>query len=120
MTAATVSRPVRRRRPLKPASIAIAVGVVVLLVFELYPLVWLFLSSFKTQNEFTTEPVWSLPSTFSFDNYALAITTGNIGQYAINSVLTVFPALAVLTVLGVAGAFALEVMVWKGRGGVLL
>ena len=120
MTATTASRPTRRRRPLKPASIAIAVGVVVLLVFELYPLVWLFLSSFKTQNEFTTEPVWSLPSTFSFDNYAVAITTGNIGQYALNSVLTVFPALAILTVLGVAGAFALEVMVWKGRGGVLL
>ena len=120
MTATTASRPARRRRPLKPASIAIAVGVVVLLVFELYPLVWLFLSSFKTQNEFTTEPVWSLPSTFSFDNYAVAITTGNIGQYALNSVLTVFPALAILTVLGVAGAFALEVMVWKGRGGVLL
>jgi len=120
VTATTASRPTRRRRPLKPASIAIAVGVVVLLVFELYPLVWLFLSSFKTQNEFTTEPVWSLPSTFSFDNYAVAITTGNIGQYALNSVLTVFPALAILTVLGVAGAFALEVMVWKGRGGVLL
>jgi len=120
VTATTASRPARRRRPLKPASIAIAVGVVVLLVFELYPLVWLFLSSFKTQNEFTTEPVWSLPSTFSFDNYAVAITTGNIGQYALNSVLTVFPALAILTVLGVAGAFALEVMVWKGRGGVLL
>lgn len=121
MTTASVFVPTRRRRrPVKPASIAIAVGVVVLLVFELYPLVWLFLSSFKTQNEFTTEPVWSLPASFSWDNYGLAITTGNIGQYALNSVLTVFPALAILTVLGVAGAFALEVMVWKGRGGVLL
>ena len=122
MTTAALTRPAptRRRRPLKPASIAIGAGVVVLLVFELYPLVWLFLSSFKTQNEFTTEPVWSLPANFSFDNYALAITTGNIGQYALNSVLTVFPALAILTILGVAGAFALEVMVWKGRGGVLL
>ena len=119
-TALTRPAPTRRRRPLKPASIAIGAGVVVLLVFELYPLVWLFLSSFKTQNEFTTEPVWSLPANFSFDNYALAITTGNIGQYALNSVLTVFPALAILTILGVAGAFALEVMVWKGRGGVLL
>jgi raffinose/stachyose/melibiose transport system permease protein len=119
VTAATVSLP-RRRRPLKPASIAIAIGVVVLLVFELYPLVWLFLSSFKTQNEFTTAPVWSLPENFNWSNYELAITTGNIGQYALNSVLTVFPALAILTILGVAGAFALEVMVWKGRGGVLL
>lgn len=109
-----------RRRRIKPASVLIGIGVTVLLVFELYPLVWLFLSSFKTQNEFTTEPVWSLPSTFSFANYEQAITTGNIGQYALNSVLTVFPALLLILILGVAAAFALEVMVWKGRGGVLL
>jgi raffinose/stachyose/melibiose transport system permease protein len=119
MTSSTVAR-TRRRRVVKPASIAIGIGVAILLVFELYPLVWLFLSSFKTQNEFTTEPVWSLPSTLSLDNYLVAITTGNIGQYALNSVLTVFPALLLILVLGVTAAFTLEVMVWKGRGSVLL
>jgi len=110
----------RRRRRMRPASVAIFIGVAFLLVFELYPLVWLFLSSFKTQNEFTTEPVWSLPATFGWANYEQAFTTGNIAQYALNSVLTVFPALIFIVILGVAGAFALEVMVWKGRGGVLL
>jgi raffinose/stachyose/melibiose transport system permease protein len=119
MNSSTVAR-TRRGRVVKPASIAIGIGVAILLVFELYPLVWLFLSSFKTQNEFTTEPVWSLPSTLSLDNYLVAITTGNIGQYALNSVLTVFPALLLILVLGVTAAFTLEVMVWKGRGSVLL
>jgi raffinose/stachyose/melibiose transport system permease protein len=119
-TTVVAIKPRRRRKRVKPASIAIAVGIAVLLVFELYPLVWLFLSSFKTQNEFTTESIWSLPASFDWANYGTAITTGNLGQYALNSVLTVFPALALLTILGVAGAFALEVMVWKGRGGVLL
>ena len=122
MTTSAISAPKyrRRRRPVKPASVAIGIGVAVLLVFELYPLVWLFISSFKTQNEFTTEPVWSLPATFDWTNYEKAFTTGNIGQYALNSVLTVFPALFFILILGVAAAFALEVMVWKGRGGVLL
>jgi raffinose/stachyose/melibiose transport system permease protein len=119
MNSSTVAR-TRRGWVVKPASIAIGIGVAILLVFELYPLVWLFLSSFKTQNEFTTEPVWSLPSTLSLDNYLVAITTGNIGQYALNSVLTVFPALLLILVLGVTAAFTLEVMVWKGRGSVLL
>jgi raffinose/stachyose/melibiose transport system permease protein len=120
MTTATATRPIRRRRPLTPAKIAIGIGVVLLLVFELYPLVWLFLSSFKTQNEFTTAPIWALPQNLNWDNYATAWTTGNIPQYALNSVLAVVPALVLLVVLGVAGAFALEVMVWKGRGGILL
>ena len=31
-----------------------------------------------------------------------------------------FPSLALVIVLGTAAGFALEVMVWRGRGGVLL
>jgi len=122
MTSTTAGRiiPRRRRRPIRLAGVLIAVGLAVLLVFELYPLVWLFISSFKTQNEFNTEPFWSLPATFSFDNYVQAWTSGNIAQYAVNSVLAVVPALFFLVVLGTAAAFALEVMVWKGRAGVLL
>ena len=122
MTSTTAGRiiPRRRRRPIRLAGVLIAVGLAVLLVFELYPLVWLFISSFKTQNEFNTEPFWSLPATFSFDNYVQAWTSGNVAQYAVNSVLAVVPALFFLVVLGTAAAFALEVMVWKGRAGVLL
>jgi raffinose/stachyose/melibiose transport system permease protein len=121
MTTATADRVFKKRKvPFNPRRLPIIIGVAILLIFELYPLVWLFLSSFKTQNEFTTAPIWALPQSFGWDNYAKAWTSGNIPQYALNSVLAVFPSLALLLVLGVAGAFALEVMVWKGRGGVLL
>lgn len=102
-----------RRLPLR-----LVVGL--LLVIEIYPLVWLFLGSFKTQSEFLSEPFWALPSSFALDNYVDALTTGNIGQYLLNSVIAVFPALALMIILGVAAAFALEVMVWKGRGTILL
>ena len=111
-------KPARRR--LTVGRVLIGVGVALLLVFELYPLFWLFVSSFKSQNEFTTQPVWSFPATPVWENYVQAVTTGDMGQYALNSVLTVFPSLALIAIVGVAAAFALEVMVWKGRGGVLL
>ena len=108
----------RRRRIIRglPAKAVLAV----LLVVVLYPMVWLLLGSFKTNTEFLENPVWALPETFSFDNYAEAWTTGNIAQYVTNSVIAVFPALFLMILLGSAAGFALEVMVWKGRGGVLL
>ena len=94
--------------------------IVVLLIVEIYPMLWMFLGSFKTQSEFLNDPFWTLPNSWSLDNYVEIFTTGNFGQYVINSILVVFPSLFVILLFGVAAGFALEVMVWKGRGTVLL
>ena len=94
--------------------------ITILLVIEIYPMIWMLLGSFKTQYEFLNEPFWTLPQSWSLDNYVSVFTVGNFGQYIINSVLAVFPSLFVILLFGVAAGFALEVMVWKGRGPVLL
>ncbi|HSN11172.1 MAG TPA: carbohydrate ABC transporter permease [Propionibacteriaceae bacterium] len=91
-----------------------------LLVVVLYPQVWLILGSFKTQNEFFTEPTWSLPKHFSFDNYVTALTTSNVGQMYLNSITVTLPSLALMLLVGIAAGFALEVMVWRGRNSTLL
>lgn len=91
-----------------------------LLVVVLYPQVWLILGSFKTQNEFFTKPTWALPQHFSFDNYVTALTTSNVGQMYLNSISVTIPSLAAMLLFGVAAGYALEVMVWKGRGSTLL
>jgi len=92
----------------------------VLLIIVVYPLIWLFLSPFKTQSEFLNEPFYTLPGSLNLDNYVSAFTTGQMGTYILNSIIAVFPSLIIMLVLGVAAAFALEVMIFKGRGGILL
>jgi raffinose/stachyose/melibiose transport system permease protein len=94
--------------------------IVLLLIIEIYPLVWILLGSFKTQSEFLNDPFWTLPKSWDAANYLSAFSTGNLGRYILNSVLTVFPALFITLAIGVAAAFALEVLVWKGRGTILL
>ena len=94
--------------------------VAVILVITIYPLFWLVISSFKTNDEFINGDAFALPSSIAWGNYVEAWTTGNMGQYLTNSALAVFPALALIIILGTAAGFALEVMVWKGRNGVLL
>jgi raffinose/stachyose/melibiose transport system permease protein len=94
--------------------------VALLLVIEVAPLLWLLLSSFKTQSEFVNDPAWSLPKNWGFHNYTEAWTTGHVAQYIRNSLLATAPSLALIILLGVAAGFALEVMVWRGRHKVLL
>ena len=84
------------------------------------PLLWLLLSSFKTQSEFVNDPAWSLPGKWDFQNYADAWSTGHVGLYVRNSIVATVPSLALIIVFGTAAGFALEVMIWRGRHQVLL
>lgn len=95
-----------------------AVGL--LLVVVIYPQLWVILSSFKTQTEFLSEPTWSLPSRFDFDNYSTALTRGNIGTNYRNSITVTLTSLVLMISLGLAAAYTLEIMVWKGRRTLLL
>ncbi|MEU5046703.1 carbohydrate ABC transporter permease [Streptomyces griseorubiginosus] len=94
--------------------------VAVLVLVEVTPLLWLLLSSFKTQSEFVNDPAWSLPGKWDFQNYADAWTTGHVALYLRNSLLATVPSLALIILLGTAAGFALEVMIWRGRHQVLL
>lgn len=116
----SASIPASRRvgRVLRKAPIWILVTV--LLVVVGYPLLWLLLGSFKTQREFLEAPTWALPEQWSFDNYIVAWDTAGLGQSLFNSAITVLPSLFLMLLLGTAAAFALEVLVWKGRSGVLI
>ncbi|MGF3056416.1 carbohydrate ABC transporter permease [Microbacterium sp. YY-01] len=98
----------------------VALAITLLLVIEIYPMFWLFMSSFKTTAEFTQGESWALPQQWTFDNYTRAWTEGQIGANLLNSVIVTVPSLIMVLLLGVGAAFALEVMVWKGRSLALL
>ncbi|MFJ8659695.1 carbohydrate ABC transporter permease [Streptomyces sp. NPDC093795] len=98
----------------------IRLAVAVLLVIEIYPLIWMFLTSLKSNSDYLNNSTWSLPTTWEWGNYAEAWTTGNLGLYVKNSLLAVVPALALILLLGTAAGFALQIMVWKGRNLTLL
>jgi raffinose/stachyose/melibiose transport system permease protein len=100
------------------AVMGVALGL--LLAIEVLPIVWLLLQSLKTSSEFTLHPVWALPQGLYWHNWSVAWTTGNIQTYFRNSVIATFPSLAIMIALGLAAAFGLEVMKWRGRNAVLL
>jgi len=115
-------RPSRARRGLVKAlrRLPVWILVAILMIVVLYPQVWMVLGSFKTQSEFLSNPALSLPETWNFDNYVTALTNGNVARNWLNSVLVTIPSVVLIVFIGVAAGYALEVMIWKGRNGVLL
>ncbi|WP_062378427.1 carbohydrate ABC transporter permease [Demequina pelophila] len=114
-----------RRRSGKPLSVRLRripgwVGLGLVLATVIYPMFWILMGSFKTQPEFLSEPFWALPQQWNFDNYVSAFVDGGMGTYIRNSVLAVFPSLALVIIFGSAAAFALQILVWKGRSVVLI
>lgn len=110
--------PVRRRFGV--GKILGLIGIAALILIEVLPLVWLLMSSLKSPSEFSANPMWALPETFYWQNYVDAWTRGNMDVYIRNSVVATVPAIILLLVTGIMAGFALEVLKWRGRGGVLL
>lgn len=92
--------------------------VAVLLIFAIYPVVWLILSAFKTQNEFTMNSAFSLPHSFAFDNFVKAWTTGNMGSSFLNSIVTTFGSMILIVVIVVPVSFAIVKMRFRLRSGI--
>jgi raffinose/stachyose/melibiose transport system permease protein len=105
-------------RKLRRAPVGIFLAAVI--AIEVLPLAWLLVSSVRPAAEFTTEPMWSIPKSLDWNNYVYAWTTGAMGTYLRNSMIAVFPSLLLIAALSITAAFALEILHWRGRNGVML
>jgi len=80
----------------------------------LAPLVWLVVSSMKTNAEILGSP-WALPRAFRIGNFAKAWTVAHLDTYVFNSVwITAVSVLAILTLSSLA-AFAFARLDFRGR-----
>ncbi|WP_010495754.1 carbohydrate ABC transporter permease [Paenibacillus elgii] len=72
----------------------------------LYPLFWLFVSSFKTNEEFHSKP-FSLPEVWQWDNFVRAWEVSAMGTSLVNSTIVTVLSLALTLVLGALAAYVL-------------
>jgi len=77
------------------------------------PLLWTFMSSFKTSNEIFASP-FALPGAWKLDNYIKAWTEAGIGAAFINSVIVVGVSLVVVMLLGAMCAYVLARFSFRG------
>ena len=80
-----------------------------------FPLLWMAWSSFKTNAQIFESPL-SLPTSIDFSRWAEAWDVGNLGRYALNSVIVTTVSVVVILIFAALAAFAFSRFEFRGRG----
>jgi len=96
----------------------VSAALLLLALVFFFPLIWMVMSSFKTNSAIFSAP-FSPPDSIDFSKWAEAWTVGNLGQYAINSAIVTIASVVLILLLGAAAAYALSRYRFRGRGLVL-
>lgn len=124
MTAPVLDRPIATdesaspKHPQRPAvsyrlrvqRTLLTVTVVLIVIVQVYPLLWLFITSFRTASDFAGGHPFAFPSEFTLDNYVRAFSTGNLWLNIVNSLIVTLGASALIVVAGMMAAYALQVL----------
>jgi raffinose/stachyose/melibiose transport system permease protein len=103
----------RSLKGLRLGRVFMAVLLGILILVEVYPVIWLLLSSVKAPDEFTLRPMFALPETFFWKNYIDAWTAGKMSLYFRNSLIATIPSIFLTILLSTMAAFGLEICKWR-------
>ena len=101
---------VRRRLP----GLLVGVALLALAFVFFFPMVWMVLSSFKTNAAIFSAP-FALPETIDVGRWVEAWQVGNIGGYAFNSAIVTIASVALILLFGAGAAYALSRYRFPGR-----
>jgi raffinose/stachyose/melibiose transport system permease protein len=106
-------------RGINPALLFLYAFLIAWAVVEIFPIVFMFLQSVKTDAEIMRD-IWAFPANPSFDSFARAWSGGQaevpIGRYFFNSVIVTSGTLILLTITGALAGYALARFQFPGEG----
>lgn len=102
------------RRGLAIPDLLVSAALVLLAFVFFFPMIWMVLSSFKSNSAIFSSP-FALPDSFDLSRWARAWDVGNIGQYGLNSAIVTAASVMLILVLGSAAAFAFSRYRFRGR-----
>jgi len=77
-------------------------------------MIWMIYSSFKTDQELFFSP-WAPPVELQWDNFARAWTKAHVGDYLLNTLIVVVPALLLTLIISAMAAYVLARFEFVGR-----
>ncbi|MCI1209960.1 MAG: carbohydrate ABC transporter permease [Treponema sp.] len=103
-----------RKTPFSSNKAILYILLSILAVLVLYPLIFAFLSSFKTVEDYTQNKMGP-PALWSFGNYAKVLVTMRMLQYTGNTVFVVAVAMAFYMIICTAAGYAFGKLKFHGR-----
>lgn len=83
--------------------------------YTLFPLIWLVISSLKTNFEFLAASPFALPAVPQWQNYVNALTVAGLGRMLLNSVIVGLAATVINVVVASMGAYCISRFRFRGR-----
>ena len=97
----------------KIVKIVFAVFIILFLIIQIYPVIWLFIASVKPSVELASAP-FALPKLVTFENFVKVLSDGKIGTYMWNSLKVTGISLLLIVVLSATPGYALSKFKVKG------
>lgn len=94
--------------------IVFVILILVFLVIQIYPVIWLFIASVKPTVELASEP-FVFPKTVTFENFVNVLSDGKIGMYMWNSLKVTGLSLILIVVLSSTAGYALSKFRMRGK-----
>ena len=89
--------------------------VILLVVIQVYPFIYVMLSSFKSLDDFRQLPAYALPSSFYLGNYITVFTKSHMPTYFKNSIIVLIGVLIPLLLIALMAGFALSKIKFRGK-----
>ena len=97
------------KKKTKPALRGLIYAIIAVVVLsQIYPILWVLASSIKTPAELAGSAPYSLPGSFYFGNYVRAFEQSNILRYLLNSTVVAILTIGITIVIGAPAAYAIE------------
>ncbi len=93
-------------------------GLLALAIVFFFPMVWMVMSSFKSNAAIFASP-FALPTSIDLGRWAQAFEVGHIGQYAVNSAIATSVSVTGILLLGAGAAFAFSRYRFRGRSALM-
>lgn len=97
----------------KIGRIGIRIPLVLWSIAVLYPIIWMFIGSFKSNAEIYRNP-WGIPESFSLDNFIHAWTNYHIDTSVFNSLVVTILGAVLTLIFAIPTAYAIERLPFRG------
>lgn len=104
----------RRPSRLRISQVVSRVLIVCVLIMQVYPFLWLLQTSLRDRQDFAASNPFSIPTELTLENFARAFEQGSLLRNILNSLLITGGACALLVICGMAGAYAIQVLGFRG------
>lgn len=89
------------------------VFLIIIAISVLYPLLWVFMGSVKSEQDFYTNP-WGIPTSFHWEIYTSVLTEYNLHINILNSMYVAVVSMIVIMVVSAMAAYGIVRMKWRG------